>query len=103
MSTSLQTPHERARNMLNLVFQRMQDPGTGVSIAVAMGVSEPTVSRIKNDRLEEVLLFLACAGFRIVPSDHAVVDRKAHEALVYLTTKALADPDTAVRLLASEE
>lgn len=46
-----------------------------------MGVSESTVSRTKNERLEEALTFLAHLGFKVVPSDYQCVDAETYAFL----------------------
>ena len=74
-------PAERARKTVQSVLQRLQEPGTGVAVAAAMGCSESTVSRIKTERLEEVALFLACLGLKVVPAEFKCVDPAAYEFL----------------------
>lgn len=44
-----------------------------VAIAAAMGVSESTVSRLKNEELEECIQFLYHAGWKVVPQDHRCI------------------------------
>ena len=48
-----------------------------------MGMSEATVSRIKNERLEEVALLCAHLGIKWVPADHKCV---SPETYAFLTT-----------------
>lgn len=83
MSTSSKSPAERARNGVQLVLQRLQGPGIGHTVAASMGVSESTVSRIKNERLEEMMLFLAQLGLKVVPVEYKCVDPATYE---FLTT-----------------
>jgi hypothetical protein len=64
-----------------MVLQALQEQGRGVAIAATMGVSEATVSRIKNERLEEVLTLLACAGFKVVPTSYTCVRPEAYDFL----------------------
>ena len=64
-----------------MILQALQAPGTAVAIAVVMGVSESTVSRIKNERLAECLHMLACAGFKVVPADYKCVRPEAYAFL----------------------
>lgn len=59
----------------------LQEPGKAGAVAAAMGTSDSTVSRIKTERLEEVVLFLAHLGLKIVPADFKCVDRAAFEFL----------------------
>ena len=75
-------PAERACKTVQLVLQRLQEPGRAVALATSMGVSESTVSRIKNERLEEVALMLAHLGLKVVPSEFKCVDAQAY---VFLT------------------
>lgn len=43
---------------------------TGRTIAERMESSDSTVSRFKNGELAEWSAFLACAGLKVVPSEH---------------------------------
>lgn len=81
MNAVSKTPAERARNGALLALQRLQDPGTAAHVAVSMGVSEATVSRIKNERMEETLLLLAHLGLKCVPSDFKCVSRETYDFL----------------------
>lgn len=83
------TPAERAKKALTLVFQAMKDPGSAVAVAVAMGVSESTVSRMKNDQMEGVLLLLAHLGIKCVPASHTCIDRESYEFLVRSHTRVM--------------
>jgi DNA-binding XRE family transcriptional regulator len=76
------TPQERARKGSALALQRMADR-TQAALAVAMGVSESTVNRIKTERLDEVLLVLAHLGLKVVPTEFKCVDAAAY---AFLTT-----------------
>lgn len=67
MSTESLNLTERARKNVTVVLQRLQEPGRQLAIAAAMGVSESTVSRLKNDHLEPLCELLARAGLKIVP------------------------------------
>jgi hypothetical protein len=44
-----------ARKGVQLALQRLQEPGKAGAVAVAMGVSDSTISRIKTERMEEVV------------------------------------------------
>ena len=76
------TPAERARKAVQLVLQRLKEPGTAVSASAAMGTSEATISRLKNDHMEPVLTLLAHLGLKVVPADFKCVDREAYDFLV---------------------
>jgi transcriptional regulator with XRE-family HTH domain len=82
MTSASLTPAERARKALQSIFHRLQEAGTGSQVASAMGVSESTVSRIKNERLEEVLLFLGHLGYKVVPTEFKCVNPSTYEFLV---------------------
>lgn len=88
MDASSLCPPERARKMASLVLQRLQEPGRAVAIATAMGTSEATVSRLKNDHLEPLCKLLAHAGLKIVPADLRCIDPIELEAYLMLAKKA---------------
>lgn len=73
MAEVSETAHERSRKAVASVLQVMQVPGRGVAIATAMGVSEATASRIKNEQMESVVLYLYHAGFKVVPQDYRCI------------------------------
>ncbi|CAN5715078.1 hypothetical protein BH10PSE18_BH10PSE18_08070 [soil metagenome] len=54
-----------------------------------MGLSESTISRIKNERLDEVLLFLAHLGIKCVPTSYRCIDERTFEAYQILWEKAM--------------
>lgn len=83
MTKASLTTTETARKGLSLALQRLQDAGKAGSVAAAMGVSDSTVSRIRNERMEEVILFLAHLGLKVVPSEFKCVDPAAY---AFLTT-----------------
>lgn len=64
-----------------LVLQAMQEPAKASAIAAAMGVSDATVSRMKNERLDEWMLFLAHLGLKVVPSDFKCVSSTTYDFL----------------------
>lgn len=81
MATVSLPPDERARKAMHLVLQRLQEPGTALAAAVAMGTSESTVSRIKTERLEECLRLMAHLGLKVVPADFVCVNPDAYHFL----------------------
>ena len=83
MASSSATPAERARKGVSLVLQAMQAPGTAQALACSMGTSEATVSRLKNERLEEVALLCAHLGIKWVPANSKCV---SPETYAFLTT-----------------
>lgn len=81
MATASATPAETARKAVQLALHALQVPGKAGAVAAAMGVSDSTVSRIKTERLEEVVTFLAHLGIKCVPSDFRCVNHAAYEFL----------------------
>jgi hypothetical protein len=84
MNESLLTTAEKARNAHSRVLQAMQSPGKGGAVAVALGVSDSTVSRMKTDHLEPALMLLHALGFKVVPQDHKCIDAATYD---FLTAK----------------
>lgn len=74
---------------MQLVLQHLQEPGTAVSVAAAMGVSEATVSRIKNERMEECLRLLAHLGLKVVPQEFKCVNPDAYAFLTSTHEKVM--------------
>lgn len=103
IDASSSTPAERSRKMVSLVLQRMQEPGRQVAIAALMGVSESTVSRLKNEQLENLTHLLVHAGLKIVPFESVCVDRLTYESMVHIATRAMANPQTAKQLVWEDE
>lgn len=66
---------------MQLVLQRLQEPGTEAAVAVAMGCDPSTINRIKNDRLEGVAQLLAHLGLKVVPAEYKCVDPAAYTFL----------------------
>lgn len=89
MAEASSTPPERACKAMQLVLQRLQEPGTGVAVATAMGVSESTISRLKNERLEECLRLLAHLGLKVVPSEFRCVNPEAYAFLTSTHEKVM--------------
>lgn len=82
-------PPERARKTVQLVLQRLQEPGMGIALATSMGVSESTISRIKSERLEEVAQLLAHLGLKVVPAEFKCVDPAAYAFLTATHEKVM--------------
>ena len=84
MNSSSFTPIERARKAASTILRALQDPGRQGSIATAMGVSESTVSRMKNDQLDQFCLLLAHAGLKVVPMEMQCFPQDKVHALLTL-------------------
>ncbi len=80
---------EIARKGQSLVFQRLSSVGQG-RVAEALGVSEPTVSRIKNDDLPQVLLMLGTVGVKCVPEEARCYAPDTIEPLLALAKQRMA-------------
>lgn len=83
---------ERARKARRAVLAALQEPGSQVAIAAALGTSESTISRLKNERLGEVLAFLYAAGFKVVRQGVVSITPESFESLRQIAAKSLADP-----------
>lgn len=89
MSAVSPTPIERARKGAVLAARVLSEPGRAAGVASSMGLSESTISRIKNERLDEVLLFLAHLGIKCVPTSYRCIDERTFEAYQILWEKAM--------------
>lgn len=76
--------------MSSTVLQALADPGRQVAIAAAMGVSESTVSRLKNDHLDSLCKLLAHSGLKIVPVEVKCFAPEKVDALLTLAKAHLA-------------
>jgi hypothetical protein len=98
MTQSSPTVDASARKMVSTVLQVLQEPGRAVAIATALGVSESTVSRLKNEHLETLCSVLAYAGLKLVPADAHVVAKDKIEALLLFAKAHLARVESAADL-----
>lgn len=103
MTAVSQSATEKARKAHSMVLQRMQEPGIQAVLAVAQGVSESTISRIKTEKLEDALMLLSHLGFKVVPESKVCVDRTMYEAMVTIASRAMSDESTARSLVWEED
>ena len=89
MSAVSPTPAETARKGSVLAARALAEPGRAAAVAAVMGLSESTISRIKNERLDEVLLFLAHLGLKATPTSYRCIDERTFEAYQVLWEKAM--------------
>lgn len=89
MNESCSDAAARARKTVQVVLQRLQEPGTGVAVAAAMGVSESTVSRLKSAHLEELALLMAVLGLKVVPVEFKCVNPEAYGFLTSTHEKVM--------------
>lgn len=80
--------------MVATVLKRLQEPGRQLAIASAMGVSESTVSRLKNDHLEGLCEMLAHAGLKIVPVEVQCFPPEKIDALMTFAKAYLASVES---------
>lgn len=92
------SPSEKARKAHARVLQAMQEPGTQRSIAHALGTSESTISRIKTEKLEDVLALIYQLGFKVVEADKVCVQREALEFMRQAALRLLATQEAASQL-----
>lgn len=89
MTALLKTPAEIARKGVQRALQSLQEPGKASAVAASMGVSDSTISRLKTERMEEVILLLAHLGLKVVPTEFKCVDRAAYEFLTTTHTRLM--------------
>lgn len=70
-------------------MQRLQEPGRAVAIAAAMGCSESTISRLKNEHLEPFCRLLAHAGLKVVPVEMQCFPQARVQALLTLAKERM--------------
>ena len=94
---------ERSRNAHSRVLQAMKDPGIAGNVARVLGVSESTISRTKNEKLEDAITLLYHLGFKVVPQSHVCVDRAMYESMTTIARRAMACEVTTNQLLWGED
>lgn len=85
---------------MQLALRQLQEPGKAGAVAAAMGISDSTVSRIKTERLEECLMFLAHLGLKVVPAEFKCVEPSAY---AFLTASHQRVMQTAPHLIWEQE
>lgn len=85
MTVPTSTPSERARKAYLTVLQRLQDNGKQTAVAAAMGVSESTISRFKNEQLETLCGVLSHLGLKVVPVEMQCFAPERVQALLTLS------------------
>ena len=103
MTSLLTTPAERARKAYGKVLRSLEEPGRQLAIAATLGISESTASRLKNERLEDVLAFLYACGFKIVGEDRVCISESALQFMRETTARVMAQQDMASKLFEEDE
>lgn len=78
----------RARKMQALIFQRLSEL-SATCIAEALGVSDATVSRMKNEQTESYTAFLAALGLKLVPESSKCFQPEYIEHLRYFARRGV--------------
>lgn len=89
MTASSFSPTDTHRKASVLVARALAEPGRAAALATALGTSESTISRIKNERLDEVLMFIAHLGLKLVPTGYRCVDERTFMAFEHLWSRAM--------------
>lgn len=103
MDTLSASPTERARKAYSRVLQSLQEPGSQVALARAMGKSESTISRLKNESLPQCLEVLCHCGFDITPEDAHPIDRSSLDFMRRVTAWVLSKPEIAGQMFGEIE
>lgn len=90
MAASSTSVHERARKTQVTILRALQEPGRQVALATSMGISESTVSRLKNDQLEQFSELLAHLGLKVVNQEMQCFPPDQIQALLTLSKVHLA-------------
>lgn len=85
-------PSETARKGVQLALRALQDPGKAAALAVAMGCSETTLSRMKDGELERFCSIAAACNLVLQPRTFRAVDPDRLRALEVLARCALDTP-----------
>ena len=91
---SHEPPEERARKIVSSVLKATQRDASQAAIAVAMGVSEATVSRLLSEHLDKFALMLAHAGLRVVGQDMRCFPPDYVDALLLMAKQHLSTVQT---------
>ena len=75
---------------MTLALQALQQPGKAGAVAVLMGLSDATISRLKTEKLEEVALLCAHLGIKWVPAGHKCVAPETYEFLTKTHQRVMA-------------
>lgn len=83
-----------AKANLTRVLSRLSESGRQTAIATVMGVSESTVSRLKNEHLDSFCELLAHAGLKIIPAEMQAYPPEKIGALLTLAKAHMAGLET---------
>lgn len=83
------SPDETARKSASILLQRLAPAGTQAAMAVSLGVSEATVSRMK-DQIEPLMKMAAQCGLKLVDAERICL-RKEEISFLRDTYSRVAD------------
>lgn len=89
--------NERARKNLQSILQALATVGQA-SVAEAIGVSESTVSRMKDGELERLAQLLAALGLKVVPEAVKCYEPAFIESIFQLAKQRMAQVESASEL-----
>lgn len=94
-------PDEIARKIVKEVFQRLSSVGQ-VRVAEALGVSEATVSRLK-EQMPQFAGMLSKLGLKVVPVEMRCYDEKTLASILQLAQQRMAQIQSPQSLAWDEE
>lgn len=74
---------QRSRNYESLIIRGLESTGQRAA-SEDMGISEPTLTRLKNEHLEKFCDLLVALELKTVPLNWVCLSPKKHETLLYL-------------------
>lgn len=90
-------PDDSSRKTVSLIFQRLASAGQ-VTVAQALGVSEATVSRMKEE-VPRLSAMLSVLELKVVPADMRCYDEKTLTAVLELARQRMAQIQTPQQLV----
>jgi DNA-binding Xre family transcriptional regulator len=97
MSPVSMNPDERTRKNERAILHGLASRGQA-AVAEALGVSESTVSRMKDGDIERLAKMLALCGLKIVPEEVHCYDAKFMESMLFLARRQLERMDNVEQL-----
>lgn len=90
-------PSERARKIESLILQALSRTGSE-PVAREIGVSEATVSRLRNEHLRHFAALLAATGLKVVPVEMQCYRFESIAAMLTLAKERMAQLETPQQL-----
>ncbi len=102
MSEVSSSASDTSRKIERAILHALADHGQAHAAAV-MGVSESSVSRMKDDQIEALSRLLAAIGLKVVPAQYKCLDPIKAQAMVTLYEAAMRRITNPVELLFGDE